>query len=251
MSRTVTQALAEVSTLLVGLASPSSTTVVVPVGSLAQHGPHLPLGTDTLVAVAVAERVAARLGGNGREVWVAPPVAYGVSGEHQGFPGTTSVGTEVLGLVLVELVCSLATWCTRVVLVNGHGGNDTAVETATAQLRDQGHDVQWLACVAAGADLHAGHAETSLVLHLAPWSVRRDRMVVGDLRTADELRPLLREHGVAAVSPSGVLGDPRGATAEQGARLLDQMVRNALAGLKARDLTSARCPPASVPANPS
>jgi mycofactocin precursor peptide peptidase len=93
--------------------------VLVPVSSLEQHGPHLPLDTDTAIAEAVTQGVAARLHG----AWVAPALSYGASGEHQSFPGTTSIGSDVLHLVVVELVRSLRTWATRVVLVNAHGGN--------------------------------------------------------------------------------------------------------------------------------
>ena len=96
--------------------------VLVPVGSIEQHGPHLPLDTDTTIAVAVADRVASELSGS----WVAPAVSYGSSGEHQSFSGTASVGTEALTHQLVELVRSLRTWASRVVIVNAHGGNVTA-----------------------------------------------------------------------------------------------------------------------------
>src|SRR6478609_3468469 len=88
--------------------------VLVPVGSIEQHGPHLPLDTDTAIAVAVAEGVAAEVPGS----WVAPAVSYGSSGEHQSFAGTASVGTEALTYQLVELARSLRTWADRVVVVN-------------------------------------------------------------------------------------------------------------------------------------
>src|SRR4051794_27413330 len=93
--------------------------VLVPVGSTEQHGPHLPLDTDTVIATAVAHGVAAELPGT----WVAPPISYGSSGEHQSFPGTASIGTEALTHVLVELARSMRTWASRVVFVNAHGGN--------------------------------------------------------------------------------------------------------------------------------
>ena len=138
--------------------------VVAPIGSIEQHGPHLPLDTDTIIAVAVAEAVAADLVG----AWVAPAVVYGSSGEHQAFPGTCSIGTDMLHLVLVELVRSMRTWTRRVLFVNAHGGNLRAVSGAVRQLVDEGHEVAWAPCATEDVDLHAGRAETSLLLLLRP-----------------------------------------------------------------------------------
>ena len=141
-------------------------TLLVPVGSTEQHGPHLPLDTDARVAAAVA----ARAGGNGA-LLVAPPVAYGASGEHEGFPGTVSIGHEALRLLLVELGRSAARWAGRLVFVNGHGGNVPTLVDAVRLLRYEGRDAAWFAC-APGGDAHAGRTETSLVLALAPALVR-------------------------------------------------------------------------------
>ncbi|VXC57248.1 mycofactocin biosynthesis peptidyl-dipeptidase MftE [Nocardioides sp. AX2bis] len=206
--------------------------VLVPVGSTEQHGPHLPLGTDTLVATAVADTLAARLASDvAGGCWVAPPVAYGSSGEHQSFPGTLSVGTDVLRTVLVELVRSARTWCDRVVLVNGHGGNLEAVRGAVEQMTYEGHRVDWVPCAVAGADAHAGRTETSLMLHLHPDAVRPALAEPGCTTPVRDLLPALRAGGVAAVSPNGVLGDPTGASAAEGERLLAAMVDGALARL--------------------
>jgi mycofactocin system creatininase family protein len=217
--------------------------VLVPVGSLEQHGPHLPLDTDTVIATAVANAAGVRLGADG-EVWVAPAVAYGSSGEHQSFNGTTSIGTDVLRLVVIELVRSLQSWADRVLLVNGHGGNVAALSSAVAQLRAEGHRVDWVACATESGPeggLHAGRTETSLMMHLAPWSVRRDLAVAGDTRSLTEILPLMRQGGVAAVSANGVLGDPTGATAAEGERLVRAM---------AHDVVAAASVP-SVPSTPS
>jgi mycofactocin system creatininase family protein len=196
---------------------------VVPIGSLEQHGPHLPLDTDTVIAQAVARAVADRLGG-----WCAPALAYGSSGEHQAFPGTTSIGTPTLGRVVVELVRSLRNWAGRVLLVNGHGGNVEAVQAAVDVLVSEGHNVTVAWCTTAGMDAHAGRAETSLMLHLRPESVRLELAEPGNTASITELLPYLRRDGVKAVSLNGVLGDPRGATAEEGARLLDEIVDRAI-----------------------
>ncbi|UGQ12656.1 mycofactocin biosynthesis peptidyl-dipeptidase MftE [Yinghuangia sp. ASG 101] len=200
-------------------------TVLVPLGSTEQHGPHLPLSTDTVIAAAVADRVAAVLPGTVR---VAPAVPYGASGEHAGFPGTVSIGHEALHTLLVEQVRSLALWAARVVFVNGHGGNTAALGGAVRQLRDEGHDTAGLACEAPGGDAHAGRTETSLMLHLAPEQVRLPRAAPGERRPIAAILPELRAHGVRFVAPNGVLGDPGGATADEGRRILGAMAADAV-----------------------
>ena len=199
--------------------------VLVPVGSIEQHGPHLPLDTDTTIAVAVAEAVASRLDG---EVLVAPPLSYGSSGEHQDFAGTSSIGTEVLQQVVIELTRSMTTWAGRIVFVNAHGGNVAGLSKAVFQMRAEQHDVAWVPCATEGVDLHAGITETSLMLHLRPQSVRLDRAEPGETRRLSEIMPLMMAGGVAAVSPNGVLGDPTGATADAGHQLLDAMTSDAV-----------------------
>ncbi|MFI1357863.1 mycofactocin biosynthesis peptidyl-dipeptidase MftE [Streptomyces sp. NPDC020898] len=201
-------------------AVPSDALVLVPVGSTEQHGPHLPLDTDTVVARAVAQRTADALPAS----WVAPALAYGASGEHAHFPGTVSIGHEALCAVIVELTRSLSLWAGRIAFVNGHGGNTATLDTALGQLRAEGHDIAWTGCEAPGGDAHAGRTETSLLLHLTPERVRLDAAVAGDTRPLAALLPDLMAHGVRAVSPSGVLGDPAGASAEEGRRTLDAMV---------------------------
>ena len=195
--------------------------VLVPVGSLEQHGPHLPLDTDTAIATAVAQGVADRIG-----AWVAPAVCYGASGEHQAFPGTSSIGTDALHLMLVELVRSLRTWARRVVFVNAHGGNLHAIGNAVDQLMTEGHDVAWIPCATKHSDLHAGRTETSLMLHLRPDAVRLDRAESGNTQPLQEILPALVTGGVRAVSANGVLGDPAGASAEEGGRILTRMVND-------------------------
>lgn len=206
-------------------ALPDRPTVLVPLGSTEQHGPHLPLETDTLIATAVARALAAELGG-----YVAPSVSITSSGEHQGFPGVISIGNHALTVVLVELTRSLSLWTGRVVLVNGHGGNIESINSAVTQLTSEGHNVSWVACSASG-DAHAGRTETSILLHLAPWLVRRDRAEVGNTRPIAELLPDLVAHGVRPMSPNGVLGDPTRATAKEGAELFKTMVETARRGL--------------------
>jgi mycofactocin system creatininase family protein len=211
---------------------PADALVLVPVGSTEQHGPHLPLSTDSVIAREVAERVAARLPG---VVLVAPTVSYGNSGEHAGFPGTISIGHEALKLVLTETVRSLALWAARTVFVNGHGGNVRTLGEAVAQLRAEGHDAAWTACAFPGGDAHAGRAETSVMLHLSPADVDLTAAAAGDTRPIADLMPYLVAGGVGSVAPNGVLGDPVGANAEEGSALVDAVVDATV-----RDIIAAR-----------
>lgn len=199
--------------------------VLVPVGSVEQHGPHLPLDTDTTIAVAVAEQIAREVGG---DVLVAPALNYGSSGEHQSFAGTSSIGTDALRNVVIELVRSMSTWASRIVFVNGHGGNIAALSKAVFQMLAEQHAVGWVPCATEEVDLHAGITETSLMLHLRPELVRLERAEVGETRPLSEIMPLLMAGGVGAVSPNGVLGDPAGASAEIGARVLAEMTADAV-----------------------
>lgn len=208
--------------------------VLVPVGSIEQHGPHLPLDTDSAIAVAVAEGTAERVDG----CMVAPPIVYGSSGEHQSFPGTSSIGSDALQMMLVELVRSLRTWAGRVVFVNAHGGNLTALVAAVTQMIEEGHDVAWVPCATEDVDLHAGLTETSLMLHLRPASVRLDRAEPGDTRPLADILPLLMSGGVGAVSANGVLGDPTGADAGRGERVLAQMVSDTTEAIGAGHVTA-------------
>ena len=202
-------------------------TLLVPLGACEQHGPHLPLDTDARIAAAVARRAAA----DDDALLVAPPLAYGASGEHEGFPGTLSIGHEALRAVLVELGRSASRWAPRLVFVNGHGGNLPTVPDAVAQLRAEGRDAAWSPCVVARGDAHAGRTETSILLALDPAAVRQEAAAPGATAPLAELLPALRAGGVAAVSPTGVLGDPTGATAEEGERMLAGITEALRAGL--------------------
>ena len=193
--------------------------LVVALGSCEQHGPHLPLDTDTRIAVAVAERVVA---GHGSLV-LGPTIAVGASGEHAGFPGTLSIGQEVLGHVLVELARS-ADHFASVVVINGHGGNVDTLVRAGQVLTGEGRRFCHLNCHIPGGDAHAGWSETSILLHLAPAAVRSDRIEVGITEPWSEIGERVVAEGFAAVSQNGVLGDPTGATATDGERLLADLV---------------------------
>ena len=140
------------------------------------------------------------------------------SGEHQGFPGTLSIGNEAMHQVVVELVRS-ADWARAVVLVNGHGGNVTAVDRAVGQLEAEGRRVlAWWPRVADG-DPHAGNTETSLMPRSVPISSGSN--VPSPARSPR--RPSWCAEACAALSPNGVLGDPTAASAESGAELLARL----------------------------
>lgn len=204
---------------------PERAVLAVPLGSTEQHGPHLPLDTDTRVAVALADRLAAAR----PAVVVAPALAYGSSGEHDGFPGTLSIGQAALEHLLVELVRSADAFA-GVVLVNGHGGNAEPVRRAVESLRAEGRAaLAWWPRVA-GGDLHAGRTETSLLLALDPTAVRLERAAPGGTGVSLDA---LRDHGVRAASANGVLGDPAGASAEEGRRLLDALTADLVVSVDA------------------
>jgi len=227
-----------------------TTTLLVPLGATEQHGPHLPLGTDSDIAGVIARVAGARLPG----AVVAPTLPYGASGEHQDFAGTLSIGAEATELVLVELGRSASETFDRLLFLNAHGGNAAPLAAAVERLRDEGRDVRaWSPRF--GGDAHAGRTETSLMLArdetsergrpdppppgrgrpkppIAPvrttavpgapertTAVRVGRAEAGNSAPLAELIEDLRAGGVRAVSPNGVLGDPAGASAEEGREL--------------------------------
>jgi mycofactocin precursor peptide peptidase len=209
------------------LASPELTqrgtdlTLLVPIGATEQHGPHLPLNTDTEIATAIATEVVELDAGT----VLAPALPYGASGEHADFAGTLSIGTEATALLLLELGRSACATFRQVVFVSGHGGNGEAVTRATRQLNTEGRPTlawspRW------HSDAHAGRAETSIMLALRPEAVRLERAQPGNTAPLQELWPALRRGGVAAVSANGVLGDPAGASADEGRRLLTAAVED-------------------------
>jgi mycofactocin precursor peptide peptidase len=211
-------------------ASGGRSILAVPLGSLEQHGPHLPLDTDTRIAVAVASGLVARR----EEAVLAPAVAYGASGEHAGFPGTLLLGHEVLADLVVELVRSARGSFAGVVLVSAHGGNEDALAAVARRCTAEGDDVLVWRATVAGGDAHAGRTETSLMLAIDPGAVRLEWAEPGCTESLSALLPRLRAHGVRPVSSNGVLGDPTGASAEEGRELLRALVTDLAAAVAAR-----------------
>lgn len=198
--------------------------LVVPLGATEQHGPHLPIATDTEIAVALADA----LGRERDDVVIAPPLPYGSSGEHQGFAGTLSIGAEATELVLVELGRSATVSFDRVLFLSTHGGNAGPVRAAVERLRSEGRDVRawgpsW------GGDAHAGASETSVMMALTPDRVDRDALAPGDSRPLAEILPELQRDGVRGVSPNGILGDATAATEDQGRTALRRASADLLA----------------------
>lgn len=215
-----------------------ATTVGLPLGATEQHGPHLPLGTDTIRASALAKRLAERLGPS---VLVAPALPFGCSDEHAGFPGLLGLQHETLARVIVDLARRLTGWgVRRLMLLSAHGGNGEALDLALARLRRElpdltvrtNGDLQTIAPVllevarrdgipANALGLHAGEGETSEMLHLHPDLVRSKNSAPGFTGDMEAVLDELRAGGLRAVTEQGVLGDPTNAEAGRGARYLD------------------------------
>jgi mycofactocin system creatininase family protein len=184
--------------------------LAVPVGATEQHGPHLPLTTDTDIAVALVARLHGAV--------AAPPLCFGSSGEHAGFSGTLSIGQPVTQRVLIELGRSACESYEYVLFVSTHAA---PVARAVEYLRFEGRDVRaWSPRF--GGDAHAGRTETSLMLALDPAHVRLELAEPGCTEDIATLMPRLRREGVRAVSPNGILGDPTGASAAEGRELLER-----------------------------
>ncbi|MGW0823257.1 creatininase family protein [Streptomyces sp. NPDC002845] len=203
---------------------------VLPVGSFEQHGPYLPLATDTLVACAIAREVAAAY-----PVRLLPPVTMSCSHEHAAWPGTVSISSVTLHAVVRDIAASLRrSGVDALVVVNGHGGNyvlGNLVQESTAEgqrmalfpaLED------WDAArERAGvqtsllSDMHAGEIETSILLHCHPELVRPGYESTDFL--ADDRRHLL-SLGMSAYTESGVIGRPSMASAAKGKELLAGLV---------------------------
>jgi len=218
-------------------------TVLWPFGAFEQHGPHLPLATDALFAERVATAVAERLDPS-LPLWLLPVQWLGFSPEHQGFPGTLSLPATLLIDLIVTVGAQLeAAGFERLVLLNAHGGQIGLLETASRQLRGRHSRLAVLPCFLwrgpeglielipepeRSEGLHAGLAETSLMLHLQPGSTGPERPV--------EASPLPPPEGwslegsapcswiTGELSSSGVIGSAAGASADLGEALFERLV---------------------------
>jgi len=193
-------------------------TVVIPVGSIEQHGPHLPLSTDALITEAVAGEIARQL-----KAVLAPTMIPGVSFEHMDFPGTLSLSKEVFIEKLIEVCVSFKRHgFKKIVIVNGHGGNKSALEAMVIAGMKYVDIVKQIK----GYD-HAGEIETSLMLYLHPEKVR-----VKEVRKQKFTFPGRKEWRMTDYSASGVLGNPTKATAGKGKHYFQKITSGIMKELK-------------------
>lgn len=211
--------------------------VLLVAGAMEQHGPHLPIGTDTFLGRALAERVARKLG----DTLIAPMITIGYSVGHMPFPGTVSISEDTLKRVIAESCESLAQHgFEEIVLLASHGGNYRAIKEVLPALHEKLEPVRVLAStdieswlkhiqrICAEQDLdpsrvgvHAGQGETSQMLAHRPDLVRMDRAVEGFTGDASVRWRSRVPPPMDTMSPTGILGDARGATAELGEQFLE------------------------------
>jgi creatinine amidohydrolase len=209
-------------------------TVILPVGATEEHGPHLPIFTDTLEAVAVAKEVAER-----RNIFLAPALPYGVCRSTRGFPGTITVGHDALRAFAEDLLLSFHdSGFGRVLILTGHAGGQhmSALEQAcqrAAELRDLRVSLVSLfdlidpAAVEARGDGHAGEVETSLLLFL------REDLVKGKPEGYFPKRPrFLVKKDVRHLMGDGIMGDPSRASLEKGRAYFEMAVRGVIEALE-------------------
>lgn len=217
---------------------------LIPVGATEQHGPHLPVGTDTIMVEWVCARAAAGLPG----VVVCPAIPFGESDNHRAFPGTLSLSLDTLKRVLCEIGHSLfRAGFGAVFIVNGHGGNTQTVAAAALELREQSRQVvaqlMWTAMVDDAWSVmeseviwHSDESETSQMLFIAPELVRMER-AVNEIPspipffefTEEALLTRKMDLGLPAthtMTESGTIGEARRATAEKGRAVAEQAVSN-------------------------
>ena len=206
--------------------------VLLLLGAFEQHGPHLPLHTDTIIIEAVVHNALKLCPTIAERFVVAPTLAITASDEHAGFEGSLSTGTTAL-VDSVVAICRSASWALGVCIVNGHGGNADALSRITAALQHEkiSHNV-WSLPAYEGGDMHAGHTETSVLLHIAPHVVDMSRAEKGATGIASDLIAAMRDAGVAAVSSNGIIGDATTATAEHGASVMSLYARSLVATLQ-------------------
>ena len=215
---------------------------ILPVGAIEQHGPHLPLDVDAFDAEWLAHEVAAAC--SDPKPLVLPLIPFGVSYHHEDFSGTLSVSPETQARFVYEIGLSIARHgVTKLVIINGHGGNAPALNYAAQMIN---RDARIFTCVESGEtsdvdvnqlaetdnDVHAGEIETSTSLALRPELVHRDRAAPSVRRFSSRYLDFTNQRAVGwnaytqRISPSGVMGDPTRADAEKGRKMWDVMIRN-------------------------
>lgn len=220
--------------------------VILPIASIEQHGPHLPLATDTLIGQILLARALEQVPKDAR-LWVLPPLVYGKSNEHRGFPGTFTLSAATLAAAIHDIADGVArSGFRRLVLLNSHGGNPGVLSHVARDVRETtGLMVFPLTVFLMGVldeeydddearwGTHAGEWETSLMLDLAPDLVHTERTdSLGQLpRMPDGVKHISLRGPVTFawlaedVSMTGVMGDPRKSTATRGRTTADTITK--------------------------
>jgi creatinine amidohydrolase len=212
--------------------------VILPVASLEQHGPHLPVEVDSMLGETVAARAAARLDARGTPVVVLPVLWTGLSEHHMSFGGTVTLDNATFAAVIEGVVRSvLRHGFRRIVLLNAHGGNENALRSITDDLTPKlGVPIvqftYWYAAAAAIAKIletqgglqHACEAETAMMMAVRPDLVSIDRIPLAKANTTPDVSDVVgggvyRWRAIGSRSGSGVIGNPEAASAEKGERL--------------------------------
>jgi len=229
-----------------------STLLVLPTAAIEQHGHHLPLATDTLINNLLLGHALEKLPAD-LPVYALPPVCYGKSNEHLGYPGTLSVSSATFMAVLRDLGASLSRAnFQKVVLYNTHGGNTALIDVMSRDLRAEfglrtfalhgsgGISFEGLDPQERAYGFHAGEVETSYLLASVPKLVDRSAYTTNYIAEISHPEMLLPENAPATfawltrdIAPSGVMGDPRPASTEKGARWLEQAATHLAAALEA------------------
>ncbi|KJL35414.1 MULTISPECIES: creatininase family protein [Microbacterium] len=228
--------------------------LLVPIGAIEHHGPHLPLVTDALMAEAAVEALVPRAREAGIDAWQLPTLQIAKSDEHCWAPGTLWLSGETLMDVLVEIGRSITTTPARkVVFVNGHGGNVALLQVANRELRRR-FGLQTFSMPALGTagrtsddptlpdehglGIHGGWAETSIVMHLRPDLVHPELFARNVPEWFDDYE-MLGFNGKPVsfgwlsddFGPAGIIGDPTAATAAAGKALFDEAIERGLVAL--------------------
>jgi len=229
-------------TAIAALPDKANTVIVLPTGAIEQHGPHLPCSVDSVISSGVAGHALARLPVEIPAFGI-PPITYGKSDEHLHFPGTLTLSGDTLLQTILEIGESLyRAGFRKLLMINGHGGQPQVLQMAGRELRLRHGDMivisqdvsrvpnienQFLSDKEQRLAMHAGHAETALMLALTPDNVHMEHAVAN--YPPEFPCPTLSSGRPAAAwasydfGPSGVIGDPHGATAEQGQAILDSL----------------------------
>ncbi|WNL41640.1 creatininase family protein [Halomonas sp. PAMB 3264] len=226
---------------IAALEDKENTVIVLPVGAIEQHGPHMPCGVDAIIAAGVVGKAMEKLSSN-VPAYALAPITYGKSDEHLHFPGTMTLTGELFLHTIQEIGESVyRAGFRKLILINAHGGQPQPLEMAARELRlrhgdfmiiprsawSVAHDTSFMSQEERQLAMHAGHGETAIMMQLAPDTLHMERAKACmpdpfPCPTLSSTRPaaawVARDFG-----PTGVIGDPTHATQEQGAKLLDEL----------------------------